>query len=90
MKPVIDEDEALEGHLMRTVHTMRSMPNSVGFWRRNRAESLRLTVYCLTPPADPEQAGFLAQCQEELAGLQRREDAVKARYERRYRLCLVC
>lgn len=57
-------------------------PNSVGFWRRNSIEALRVMTQCFEPPADPEEMARRDANTRELRALCSREEAVLTRYRR--------
>ena len=56
------------------------IPNSVGFWRRNRIAGLEAEPRWYCPPRDPEEKERWEQESNELAGLKAFESRVQARY----------
>ncbi len=58
------------------------IPNTARFWRLNDIEALKGMGNSCDPPQDPEEWQRNKEIRAELAGLQAREKAVKARYNR--------
>lgn len=63
-------------------------PNSIGFWRRNSIEGLRLTLAAtfIIARDDPESLAAFKQNESDLRQLEQRERKICARAERIRRL----
>ena len=60
-------------------------PNSRRFWRVNSLIALRMAYRCLSEAQDLEDYAAIQASHAELAALEARERAVRARAERRFR-----